>query len=113
MKRDVLVVGAGAAGLAAAQSLTKAGKRALLLEAKHRIGGRVWSSYPWNDDLRIEWGAEVIHDCQDIDRLWPDKDWPRAKVAWDGAFGPSAEFRYHFGGAWVTGRQYKGEMRKA
>jgi monoamine oxidase len=63
MTWDVIVVGAGAAGLAAAQSLNKAGKRVLVLEARHRIGGRVWTAYPWHDDLAVEWGTEFVHDC--------------------------------------------------
>ena len=37
---DVVVVGAGAAGLAAARSLIKKGKNVILIEASQRIGGR-------------------------------------------------------------------------
>jgi monoamine oxidase len=114
MAWDVIVVGAGAAGLAAAQSLNKAGKRVLVLEARHRVGGRVWTAYPWNDDLAVEWGAEFVHDCEAVDKLWPIKDWPRMKVAWDGGFGRNEEFRYRFGGKWITDSEYKGViMRRA
>ena len=38
---DAIIVGAGFAGLSAAQPLAKAGKRVLLLEARDRPGGRV------------------------------------------------------------------------
>jgi squalene-associated FAD-dependent desaturase len=41
--RDVIVVGAGAAGLAAAAALTRAGKRVTVLERKPYVGGRAYS----------------------------------------------------------------------
>ncbi|KGQ03930.1 Monoamine oxidase N [Beauveria bassiana D1-5] len=48
---DVIVVGAGYAGLTAARDTSVAGLRVLLLEARDRIGGRSWSSnidgYPY------------------------------------------------------------------
>lgn len=40
---DVVVVGAGAAGIAAAQALRLAGRRAVVLEARGRIGGRAFT----------------------------------------------------------------------
>ena len=40
---DVAIVGAGAAGLAAARTLTQLGKSFVLLEASHRIGGRAYT----------------------------------------------------------------------
>jgi len=38
---DVLIIGAGAAGLAAARELSHAGIRVIILEARDRIGGRI------------------------------------------------------------------------
>ncbi|HEU4553620.1 MAG TPA: NAD(P)/FAD-dependent oxidoreductase [Chitinophaga sp.] len=48
---DVIIIGAGAAGLMAGRELTKAGKKVLLLEARDHIGGRIYQHT----------GAEFIH----------------------------------------------------
>ena len=40
---DVVVVGGGAAGVAAAKRLTEASIRCLLVEARPRLGGRAWT----------------------------------------------------------------------
>ena len=58
---DVLVVGAGIAGLAAARTLAEAGKSVLMLEARERVGGRVWSVHAAGSDLPMELGAEFVH----------------------------------------------------
>ncbi len=55
---DVLIIGAGMAGLAAAQSLMTAGKTVRILEARQRVGGRVWSWRNWG--APIELGANWI-----------------------------------------------------
>jgi len=58
---DVLVIGAGAAGLAAADALERAGRSVLVLEARSRVGGRCLTlSHPCLD-APIELGAEFIH----------------------------------------------------
>lgn len=43
MPYDVIIVGAGAAGIAASRKLHDAGKRTIVLEARSRIGGRAWT----------------------------------------------------------------------
>lgn len=56
---DVLVVGAGFAGLATALAVHDAGASVTVLEARERVGGRVWSSQLDNGAV-IELGAEWI-----------------------------------------------------
>ena len=58
---DVLVVGAGAAGLAAAAELTRAGRSVLVVEAKDRIGGRCCTRRLPGVAVPVELGAEFIH----------------------------------------------------
>ncbi len=58
---DVLVIGAGAAGLGAAAELGRAGKSVLVIEARDRIGGRCWSLKEPGLPVTIELGAEFIH----------------------------------------------------
>ena len=57
---DVVVVGAGVAGLAAARTLRDQGMRVLVLEARDRIGGRVHTVRPWGA-VPLELGASWIH----------------------------------------------------
>ena len=56
---DVIIIGAGISGLAAADYLIDDGNDVLVLEARDRIGGRIWS-YSWNG-VTIEEGANWIH----------------------------------------------------
>ncbi len=58
---DVIVVGAGAAGLSAAAQLARAGRSVLVLEARDRIGGRMWTRHEPELPVPIELGAEFIH----------------------------------------------------
>lgn len=58
---DVAILGAGAAGLAAAAELSTAGRSVLVLEARDRIGGRIWTEQEPSLPVPIELGAEFIH----------------------------------------------------
>ena len=58
--RDALVIGAGAAGLAAARELHDAGCSVAVLEARDRVGGRAWTSYDLAPHA-VELGAEYVH----------------------------------------------------
>lgn len=57
---DTIVVGAGASGLGAGRTLADAGKNVLLLEARDRVGGRMWTHHTAMS-IPIELGAELIH----------------------------------------------------
>jgi monoamine oxidase len=58
---DVVVLGAGAAGLACAGALRSAGRRPLVLEARSRVGGRIHTLHERGMALPVELGAEFVH----------------------------------------------------
>jgi monoamine oxidase len=60
-KTDVIVIGAGVAGLSAARCLTEAGATSVVLEARDRIGGRIHTLRDERTPLPIELGAEFVH----------------------------------------------------
>lgn len=57
---DVVVIGAGMAGLTAARALLQQGRRVAVLEARDRVGGRVLSKRVDGGDV-VELGAEFVH----------------------------------------------------
>lgn len=59
-RESIVVIGAGFAGLAAARDLADAGQAVVVVEARDRIGGRVWTSRAW-DDTPLDLGASWIH----------------------------------------------------
>jgi monoamine oxidase len=67
---DVVVIGAGAAGLAAAARLAEGGRSVLLLDARDRVGGRVDTRHEPGLSVPVELGAEFIHGEARATRRW-------------------------------------------
>jgi monoamine oxidase len=89
---DVLVIGGGIAGLTAARRLTEAGLRVHLLEARDRLGGRIWTHH--EHDYPVELGAEFVHGRpKEIFELAAEAGLPLVPVV--------GEFRKKIGGAWA------------
>lgn len=61
IKRRIMVIGAGLAGLAAARQLKRLGHEVIVLEGRERIGGRIHTSTQWSD-LPLDVGATWIHE---------------------------------------------------
>lgn len=59
-RKRVVVIGAGLAGLAAARELQRQGHDVVVVEARDRIGGRIWTSTKW-PDMPLDFGATWIH----------------------------------------------------
>jgi monoamine oxidase len=63
-KADVVVVGAGLAGLSSARAIAHAGHSVIVLEARDRVGGRTWNR-PITGGSYIDAGAEFVGPTQD------------------------------------------------
>lgn len=71
---DVIILGAGAAGLAAARRLTAAGRTVTVVEARDRLGGRIHTLRPAGWPVPVEAGAEFIHGL-------PEETWQAVRSA--------------------------------
>jgi monoamine oxidase len=58
---DVAIIGAGAAGLEAARILHDAGIEIVVLEARERVGGRIFTLHDPELPVPVELGAEFVH----------------------------------------------------
>ena len=65
---DVIVIGAGAAGLAAAEDLVRADLSIVILEARDRLGGRIHTLHDDSIGAPVEFGAEFVHGVHEA--LW-------------------------------------------
>ncbi len=65
VETDVVIIGAGLAGLGAAAALRDAGARAVILEASGRVGGRAWTDYPASlGGVWFDMGAVWFHNAE-------------------------------------------------
>ena len=70
---DVIIIGAGAAGLAAAAELGRAGQSVCVLEARDRIGGRIHTRHEPQAPVPLELGAEFIHGQAPVTMRWLER----------------------------------------
>jgi len=82
--RRVIVIGSGLSGLAAARELQRNGVDAVVLEARDRVGGRVWTSTKWTD-APLDMGASWIHGLKGnpLTRLADEIGTPRVETTYD------------------------------
>ena len=95
---DVIVIGAGLSGLVAARDLEAAGREVLVVEARDRIGGRVWLERDALAGLDLDMGGAWVADCQP--HVWSEAD--RYGVAREHDALPTS-MRWRFGDAVVEG----------
>ena len=67
---EVVVIGAGFAGLAAAERLTAAGRSFVVLEASDRAGGRARTDYHLGNGIPLELGAQMVHGREAVTHKW-------------------------------------------
>lgn len=97
-RRRVIVVGAGVSGLGAARFLADRGHDVVVVEARDRIGGRVWTSRQW-PGVPVDLGASWIHgaDGNPITELAAKAGAPTVVTEWDS----STDF-------WTDGTEIRG-----
>ena len=95
---EVAVIGAGAAGLAAAKALAAQRIPFVLLEGSHRIGGRAHTEYP-PDGAPFDLGCHWMHSAS-INPFVPIADEYSVRYEKRDDYGPEA--RYFRGGEWVS-----------
>jgi phytoene dehydrogenase-like protein len=106
---DVLIIGAGAAGLSAACLLAQAGRRVAVLEARERVGGRIWTVAQTTNNssrkLPIELGAEFIHGL-------PAATWSLVREANLSTYELSGSALWFSGSGLETGNKQRGNAER-
>jgi monoamine oxidase len=108
IKYDVIVIGAGAAGLVAGRALAEAGRRVVICEARDRIGGRIWTRrlpLANGESLAVELGAEFIHGL-------PQETWSLVQAANLGTYElDGTSWSYSGGQLSAASEQHRGTER--
>jgi monoamine oxidase len=76
---DAIVIGAGFAGLSAAQRLVDADLRVVVLEASDRVGGRARTDYSWGG-VPLELGAQMVHGRTAVTHGWIRREQLRTRT---------------------------------
>jgi monoamine oxidase len=71
---DVAILGGGFAGATASRRLTQAGLRVLIVEARDRLSGRMWTQEQYFDGHAVEWGGAFMLDRPSYPLTWKEID---------------------------------------
>lgn len=67
---DVIIVGAGPAGISAARTAASYGAKALVLEAQNRVGGRTYTDTSTFSEIGFDLGAQFFQQCLNGNELF-------------------------------------------